>query len=284
MVEKITTYLEQPVDERDYDEGLLLFTKASKNRILIQRLSRKPWPEKLFYELQKLLDHEKEVIEYHKKKISAKAAATRAANKAKKEEEERLAKKAAEKASSADPDEDDNDPPVIPMQNEFTEESKPGRIRVIKEDQTVSFDDLPEELQQKWTDNAEMYKEGRSLHEKAKLMEKATPEERQPIIARLGQLSDAIRANWDAIDNWKPGEDDKEPVKDETRAIDHKRVNSNKKYISSNLKKLEDKPNPVLFQKLQERVKELVSIGHKFSADQENRLKNLKIEFKPTGK
>lgn len=39
---------------RDYASGLVLLTKYSKNRILLQNLSRKPMPAKLEYELHKL--------------------------------------------------------------------------------------------------------------------------------------------------------------------------------------------------------------------------------------
>lgn len=278
MVEKIKIYLEQPVDERDYDEGLLLLTKASKNRILIQRLSRKEWPEKLFYELQKFLDHETAVIEYKKTKKADKAAVTRAANKLKKEQEARI--KAEEEAKNKE--DGDDDPLVFQLPNEFSEESKPARIRVVKENQTVNFDNLPVELQAKWTENANMYKEGRSLHEKLKLMAEATDEDRKPVITRLSQLSEAIRANWDAIDNYDPTAAPKEKIK---VVVDHKRINSNRKYISSNLKKLEKEPkNTVLFAKIQERVSELIKAGHQFSADQELRLKNLKFEMGAPGK
>ena len=39
---------------RDYASGLTLLAKYSKNRILLQNLSRKPLPAKLEYELRKL--------------------------------------------------------------------------------------------------------------------------------------------------------------------------------------------------------------------------------------
>ena len=39
---------------RDYASGLALLAKYSKNRILLQNLSRKPLPAKLEYELRKL--------------------------------------------------------------------------------------------------------------------------------------------------------------------------------------------------------------------------------------
>lgn len=273
MVEKINTYLEQPIDERDYDEGLLLLSKASKNRVLIQRLSRKEWAEKLFYELGKIVQYEQDVIEYNenllkmqKAAIAKKTAKTRAANKKKKEEEAAKLKEQSENAGQA-----------VDLPEEFSEANKPTRLRVVKGDQKINFDELPEGLQAKWTKNAEMYKEARSLHEKLKLMKDASDEERKPIVTRLGQLSEAVRANWNKIDNYDPSKE-KEPKK--TVEIDHKRISANRKYISSNLKKLEDKPeNKKLHGNIQERITELVTAGITFSADQEARLKKLKFDM-----
>ena len=277
MVEKIKKYLDQPVDERDYDEGLLLLSKSTKNRMLLQRLGRKPWPEKLHYELRKILDRKIAKIENYKNQIANKAAATRAANKAKKEEK-RLAKEAAAASKQGT---GDDDPPIECLPFEFTEESKPGRVRVVKEDQKINFDDLPGELKLKWTQNAEMYKEARSLHEKLKLMKDATDDDRKPIITRLGQLSGSVRSNWDAIDNYDPNANPKETVKVD---IDHKRISANRKYISSNLKKLEKDPdNKNLYAKIQERITELLGANISFSADQLKRLEELKFDLQSRG-
>lgn len=45
--------------DKDYSLGLVLLAKYSKNRILLQNLSRKPLPGKLEYELRKLCNEEK---------------------------------------------------------------------------------------------------------------------------------------------------------------------------------------------------------------------------------
>lgn len=48
---------------KEYATGLILLVKYSRNRNLIQHLSRKPWPEKLEYELRKICkEHESIVI------------------------------------------------------------------------------------------------------------------------------------------------------------------------------------------------------------------------------
>lgn len=46
-------------EERDYSVGLILLGNHSKNRILLQNLSRKPRPSKLVYELEKICLREK---------------------------------------------------------------------------------------------------------------------------------------------------------------------------------------------------------------------------------
>lgn len=51
-MDKIKQFLD--ADEPEYSTGLALLLKYSKNRGLHARLSRKPWPEKLKYELKKI--------------------------------------------------------------------------------------------------------------------------------------------------------------------------------------------------------------------------------------
>lgn len=253
MVEKLKEYLNQDIKDRDYDEGLLLLVKLSKNRILRDRLSRKPWPDKLFYELEKILD-KKEAMESEK---SIANENTRAAAKKTKQNKSIPSKKS------------------IVLPGELSEKSAPNRIRVIKGDQKINYEDLPEVLQQKWDENATLYKQGRSYHEKLKLMGDKTDEERAPIVQELSKISKLIRANWDTIDSW----DGTFPLPGGTKPIDHKRISANRKYISSNLKKMEDNPgNTQLFSKIQERITELVNAKIEFSTDQVNRLKSLNFQ------
>lgn len=111
-------------------------------------------------------------------------------------------------------------------------EQKPEKLKVIRNHREVFYDDLPKRLQLLWDKNRDDYKEIRSLHEKLKLMEKATAKDREPICLRMISLEEEIRKRWSEIDNWNP-------VPDELK-IDHKRISSNRKYISTWLDRLDN--------------------------------------------
>jgi len=262
MVEKITAYLGQK--ERDYHEGLILLSKNSKNRILLQRLSRKAHPEKLEYELKKIAERLTLIENAKKQKESKKQKKTK-----KQKTSKELDK--GEKDTSADDSTHniDTDLPVI---------EKPGRNRIVRGDQKIKFEDLPAELQAKWEENTEAYKISRSLHEKLKLMEKASPEDRKPLIEQFINLADQIRANWNVIDAWDPTKvEDPASGQNEPPVIDHKRIQSNRTYISKNLKKLQASPDDQqLRQRIQERITELVAAGETFKDD---KLKDLGFEL-----
>jgi len=130
-------------------------------------------------------------------------------------------------------------------------------------------DSLPKHLKAKWHENHDAYKEIRALHEKLKLMVNATPEDRQPLTERVASLDDKIRANWEAIDGWVPGAElPAEPV-EKPVMVDHKRINANRKFISSNLRKLETgnfkKHAADLLSELQKRVTELIEAGEQMN-------------------
>jgi len=149
-------------------------------------------------------------------------------------------------------------------------EETEGKIMVSQGKET-NIDNLPQHLKAKWNENQNAYKEIRALHEKLKLMEKATPEDRQPLTERIALLDDKIRDNWEKIDNYDPSQ---EPEPDnQPQKIDHKRINANRKYISTNLKKLVALPEDekaiairtATGQRIIERLIELVNAEEKVS-------------------
>ena len=245
-------------DEKDYGLGMALYGKYCKNRILFQNLSRKPNPGKLENELLKAYKREllKGTIE-----------------KPVKVPEEQL-------------DKTPNEPLGDKKKEQLIAEPAPFRLKIVREGQDVKYEDLPEEIQKLWDANRDSYKEIRSLHEKLKLMEKATPEERQPLTSRIVELDDSIRKNWEEIDSWQPGKQepkDKNPAAVEDQAtLAHKRINANRKYISTNAKKLvgesDVKKAGKLRKKIQERVNELKAAGENLKGKTEEELKKLGIE------
>lgn len=228
MAKEINDWLKSK--NKNYDTGIALLMKYSKNRGFILRITRKPWPEKLEYELQKIYDRQHPVKTKPKPEIKP------------------------------DPKPEEEQPEFI---------TDPKKRKIIVREQEIKLDDLPKKLQKLWHDNAEMYKESRSLHEKLKLMKDVPAEKRAPIVERLQDLGKITRQNWDIIDAYDP---DAEP---ETAEMDHKKINANRTFISRNLKKVEDNPKHIVFVKIQDRIDELLSAGEVFKADQAKRLKKL---------
>jgi hypothetical protein len=105
------------------------------------------------------------------------------------------------------------------------------KLKVIRNFREVYYDDLPKKLQVLWDRNRDEYKEIRALHEKLKLMENGTPKDREPLTMRITMLDLQIHERWKEIDAWSP-------VPDELK-IDHKRISSNRKYISTWLDRLD---------------------------------------------
>lgn len=226
---------------KDYGIGLAQLTKYSKNRIMLQSLSRKQNPEKLEYELRKIA----------------------------KEKGIDLTKSAPE-PEDVDLDETGKVTDLVPGKDQESQshsdqvidQMNADKLKVVRDGREVKYEDLSMELKARWNQNRDGYKEIRTLHEKLKLMENATPEDRQPLTQRICDLDDKIRDNWAEIDAREPASNDSAA---DAPGIDHKRIQSNRKYISTNLKKLPEQQDPVKAAKvvteLQVRYDELKKAG-----------------------
>lgn len=231
----MATYEEWIEGGRDYEAGLALLSSCSRNRVLLQNLSRKHNPEKLNYEL---------------KKLNPKAA------------------KIVIKIKSDVPSVNSKHL-VSSSIHSSVELPAPARTKIIREGRAVKVEDLPIRLQNLYRENTDKYKLMRALHEKAKLAK--TVAEREPLTRTLSEYDEQIRKNWMVIDSW----DGKPDVPVVTNPIDHKRINSNRKYISDNRRKLltmEDGPTrSKVLAEMQKRVNELMgageSIGKKIGDD-----------------
>lgn len=283
-------------EEKDYGLGLAILGNHCKNRVLLQNLGRKKNPEKLEYELGKVAK-EQGIVFGTKKKTTGKTKGSKLPpveetggtlqqsteshsdqvidqmNKEKEEKLEELESGAeaivGDKLSDMEMDADNIVEDKLMELDKRAEELLAGKLNIIKAGKTVNFDELPANIQALVKENYDSYKETRALHEKLKLMENATPEDRQPLTERLASMDDKIRANWEVIDAWQPGA---EPAPKLVQAIDHKRINANRKFISTNLKKLaegnipEKKITEVKSQ-LQLRYYELKSAGEEVATE-----------------
>ncbi len=310
--------IEEWFKTKDYGIGLAILGRNSKNRILLQNLSRKPNPAKLEYELKKIAARKGIILspevpgESKPEKSKEKAGspetppenvtteettgettpvpsqeqtepsgggnASRERDQGKKEEsnpdqvnEKKLAELesdaediVSDKLSDLEADADDLVTDKVKELEKAADELVSGKTKIIRDGKEISYEELPAEMKARWDQNRDNYKEIRALHEKLKLMEKATPQDRQPLTQRICDLDEQIRKNWEAIDSWQPGSGSGE---NETASpeIDHKRIQANRKYISTNLKKFSGLTDPVkiagIVSKLQARYDELIAAG-----------------------
>lgn len=189
----------------DYDAGLLLLSRLSKNRALVLSLSKKKNPEKLEYELRKIAGAKGIVVPALKTAIQK------------------------TNIPSAKGD-------TIPYPD-------PSRLKIIHKSKQIALEDLPKDMQGLWLVNRDSYKIIRSLHEKLKLMSSASDNDRHPLVSRIVELDALIRENWAVIDSWEPGTSNVSPVEEKLPippVMDFRRVNANRKYISTGIKKILD--------------------------------------------
>ena len=217
--------------EKDYGIGLAILSDNCKNRSLLTNLGRKPNPDKLQYELRKLvilkgLDIEEKVLVIPVQNL-------------------------ADNSTSSHSDQ------VIGQMNAEVETS-PGAMN----------ESWPQALKDLWNENRDNYKLIRSLHEKLKLMENASDEDRAPLVKDISDMADKIRTNWDIIDAWIPGQEEDNKT---DASIDHKRINANRKFISTNLKALLELTDPQkrveIKAKIQQRYSELKTAGEVLDPD-----------------
>lgn len=246
MVEKIKTYLES--EDQEYNQGLILLSSVSKNRILLANLSRKQYPERLRHELKKMLDHFNRISEYS----------------------------AAIKSKEI--------PAVDILKNEIPDIEQVTRVRIIRGNRTLKYEDLPKEYQNIWDENTKIYHESRSIHEKLKLMEEADPASRKPLIDQLLSNTDIIRSNWNKVDEYtnpSPAQSDKAPTDTIIpKAINYKRISANRTYISRCIPIFEsDKTDLYLKAKIQIRITELLEAKESFKDSIKQNLIDLGFEM-----
>ena len=206
-MEKIVAWLNSG---RDYYQGLALLHEFSKNRQLLQALTRRAMPDKLEYELKKLVPKGSD-IQQPVKKVKA----------------------------------------VVP-----SPEPEPGRMKIIRNGNTIKLEDLPPRLQKLFLENTEMYKKMRALHERAKLVQDDSA--RGKVTRQLVEFDSKVRENWAVIDSWD-GQPDVPGG-----AIDHRRINANRKFITDNrtkIDKLPEKERQQMKAKMQTRIDELIAAG-----------------------
>lgn len=134
------------------------------------------------------------------------------------------------------------------------------KLKIVRNNRTVALEELPIRLQNVYNETVILYKKMRALHERAKLIQNDNL--REPVVKELAEFDERVRQNWIAIDSWD-GQPDVPGG-----AIDHRRINANRKYITENRVKLNDMPKGAdrdqLMVKMQLRINELLNAGETF--------------------
>ena len=240
--------VEQWFETKDYGIGLALLAKNSKNRYMLQQLSRRHNPVRLEYELKKIAHPQ--ALNFDEKKSSAPV--------------QRIKDQAIDLMNAE--------------MDAQAESVATGKLKVVRNNREINFEDLPKNLQEKWSANRDWYKQIRSYHEKLKLMENASADDRSVLTTEIVKLDEQIKANWEIIDTWDPDQVNEELP---SKIIDHKRINSNRKFISTNLKALKDNPDDAkvlaIMEKIQERYSELKAAGEVVSQETIEEMKRIGI-------
>ncbi len=292
-------------EERDYGIGLAILGNHSKNRVLLQNLGRKKNPAKLEYELGKVaklqgidwkylgkveetaVDEQAEPLppveeSEGKEQVSTESHSDQVIDQMNAEKTEQLETDAEgivdEKLSDLEAGADNVVQEKLSELELMAEQVISGKLKIARDGKEISFNELSGEMKARWEQNRDSYKEIRVLHEKLKLMENATPEDRQPLTERIAKLDDLIRDNWKEIDAFVPPV----PSAETAPAIDHKRMQANRKYISTNLKKLAEITDTVkkakIVSELQLRFNEIKTAGETFAQDTLDELAKVGVE------
>ena len=213
----------------DYDAGVLLFCRYGKNRSLKNYLQRKNDPQKLRYELSKLVGIDAFAVP---QKVSDFRVVT-------------------------------NKPLVLT--NKPMDELKPNqRLKIIREG-GVSYNQLPESLQPVYMDACDSYRQMRHFHEKMKLA--ATDADRAGIRAELLAQTERNRSCWEALDRWAADGTLPEPPKPELKSetgnrgpVDGKALNAARVGIGRDLNALEKTEQPEVKEQLLEKLRANVAV------------------------
>jgi hypothetical protein len=276
LYDKIKAYLE--AKDKNFDEGLDYFLKASNHRSLMLYLQRKRNPEKLEYELNKLLKNlparlQKitlpDVIMPINSNDKGGDSGQDGANNNGADSEDNKGSDSSENTGSETQDESGStlqDQPVEPAKGDHQENDDHKIIEFRK----VNPEDLPEEMRPLYDEIAQKHKEMRSIHEKMKLAQ--SDEARAEFRQQLVECDDFVSSGWKQIDDFmllKLQPENDEAKKEEIPAGEQKEAASDiakdisaaRTYLSRNIvefKKAEEKDKPKLKKKIEKRVNILI--------------------------
>lgn len=157
----------------------------------------------------------------------------------------------------------------------------------------ADHDSLPSEIQALFTENLNILRKERSLHEKLKLMDKALPCDRHEYVTMLIKLDNRRHENWHKYDSYvaaTSGWDKKDPspiqTVTETPAADASSISTCRSYISKALPRLaamKDDELKVaayasLLAEVQQKYEMATGLGAKFTEQYVKKLKDVGVK------
>lgn len=245
FTQQLQAWLDTPSDSRDLATGAELLLRLNKNRWMHQMILKKRNFTKLEYELKKYLRIRLEGLT--KREVVAM--------------EQTVLPLAIESINAG--------APVISTDDEMLE----GNYRGKRPD----HDTLPQELQELYERNGDIYFKMKQLFETLKQMENDTPCDRHEFLKQLDELDKAYRQNWETYDAWSAVSSG--PVQHVTDAPTAQQLQAARKYVSTNKKKLAETGDEALREKIQQRIDLLLSSDQGFDEDYKKELEELGLHF-----
>ena len=245
FTQQLQAWLDTPSDFRDLATGAELLLRLNKNQYLHNMILRKRNFTKLEYELRKYLNIRLEGLT--KREVVAMEQAVIP-----------LAKASLDAGA-----------PVISTDDEMPE----GNYRGKRPD----HDTLPQNLQDLYERNGEIYFKIKQLFETLQQMENDTPCDRHEYLKQLDELDKAYRENWETYDTWSAVTSG--PVLPVTDAPTAQQLQAARKYVSANKKKLAETGDEALREKIQQRIDLLLSSDQGFDEDYKKELEELGLHF-----
>ena len=245
FTQQLQAWLDTPSDSRDLATGAELLLRLNKNRWMHQMILKKRNFTKLEYELKKYLRIRLEGLT--KREVVAM--------------EQTVLPRAIDSINAG--------APVISTDDEMPE----GNYRGKRPD----HDTLPQELQELYERNGDIYFKMKQLFETLKQMENDTPCDRHEYLKQLDELDKAYRENWETYDTWSAVTSG--PVLPVTDAPTAQQLQAARKYVSTNKKKLAETGDEALREKIQQRIDLLLSADQGFDEDSKLELEELGLHF-----
>lgn len=278
FTEQLQAYLATPREERNVAAGAEMMLQLNRNRILYANILRNPdkMAAKLEYELNKFLRIRLDGMTMHEVAVMNETVVPAA--------RESIAAGVPEgfAPTTEAPEEDEFVPeemkgaPIIDADNDPT---YTAQLRGRRADHA----ELPAEIQALYEENGDRYFRIKVLFNELLGMENACLSDRYERLQILKKLDEDYRAAWVTYDHFKIG--DPVSTAEEPTATDANAVSAARKYLSTNLPKLEkllhddEAKAATLREKMQERVNMLIEAQQTFDAEHQARMEAVGLSF-----